>query len=211
MKARTIVACSLLSCALLAGPSRADDPFQRGIPESQVQRLDAARRLETSAAIESMTELLRENPDYYRAHYNLGLAYLNSGKPKDALPHLEKARSLRETEGAEIRDSTIYNSLGWAQFLAGDLEAAQRTFEKGKAEAGSAPRASNAKLFNNLGTLYLEKGDLETARHYFSEAATKYGSDKARANLKYLGTFEGLAANQKPVLGAPAASAPPSP
>lgn len=209
MNARTILPTLVLFGSLVAGPSRAADPFQPGIPDSQVQRLDVARRLGTDAAIEAITQILKENPAYYRAHYNLGLVYLNAGRPKESLPHLERALALREAEGSQIRDSTIYNSLGWAQYLSGDLDSAEKTFQKGLAEASDAPRASKAKLFNNLGTLYLEKGEVEAARKYYTEAASKYGSEKAKANLKYLGSYEGIAAQAS--AASAEASSPPSP
>jgi Flp pilus assembly protein TadD len=177
-----------MAMAALSGgpPVDAQDAFQSTIPQAQVQRLDSARELAPDEAIAVLTRMVEENPTFYRARYNLGLALLQKGDTKAAVSHLQEALKLKEDPALGVRDATIYNSLGWALLQDGDRERALATFEAGTRSSGSNTKASNAKLFNNLGMVYLEEGRLEEARKAFETARKSYGSKKAEMNLEYL-------------------------
>lgn len=70
-------------------------------------------------AIEHLTELLRVEPNYAIAHYELGIAYLVKERPRDAVNELERARELES-------EPRIVSALAFAYGAAGEKEKASK-------------------------------------------------------------------------------------
>ena len=92
-------------------------------------------------------------------YYNLGVAYLNSGEPRRALPELTRA-----TEMAP-RQAPYHNALGLAYFLDRNLPEAVKAFQRA---VELDPKFADA--FNNLGTAYLGQRELPRAEQAFKAA-----------------------------------------
>ena len=99
-------------------------------------------------------------------YYNLGIAYLNSGEPRRALPDLARAVEMAPTQ------ATYHRALGLAYYFNRNLPDAVRAFRRA---VELDPKFADA--FVDLGRAYLEQGDLPRA-----EQAVK----AALANTLYL-------------------------
>jgi Tfp pilus assembly protein PilF len=174
--------------ALAAAPALAaqTDAWQTRLPPAHVRMADEAksalRQGDAEAAEQRYRELLAVEPDYYRAQYNLGLALLAQGENEAAAAALERAVEIRAKLGLD--EPTVFNSLGWAWFLAGNLEKAEAAYLEGVKLAASNSRGSNQRLFNNLGSLYLRQGRLDEAEKALLRARDEFGSAQAEANLE---------------------------
>lgn len=181
-------AFSLTVLALLSAPAgfAQTDPWQTELPAAHVRAADEAksalRHGDAAAAEQKYREVLAAEPDYYRAQYNLGLALLAQGDHEAAAAALERAVEIRAK--LDLDEPTVFNSLGWAWFLAGNLEKAESAYLEGVKLAASSNRASNQKLFNNLGALYLRQGRLDDAEQALVRARDEFGSTQAEANLE---------------------------
>jgi Flp pilus assembly protein TadD len=175
MRAHVLIAAALLcagSIAIAENASVAD----RQVSEAKSLRI----RGEYAAAEQRLNGVLQAQPDHFRATYNLGLAYSQSGRTDEAIQTLERAASLREKTNAQ--DFTIYNTLGYLYMRDGQYTAAEKQFLKGLQFKDKLSPSSRALLTNNLGTLYLSQGKADKAAPLFKEAASA-GSASAKVNL----------------------------
>jgi Tfp pilus assembly protein PilF len=172
--------------AMLSAQPATADRYQTNIRSAEEQKLDRARTLRRGdkydESIRALQEVLRENPDYYLASYNLALAYADSGAYSRALEQFEHAERLQNRFG--IKDPTLHNSYGWAQLLAGKYDSAEQTFKKAEAQFDLLTADSKRRLLNNIGILYQHKKDYAAADRYLKRAAEEYGSSLARDNLR---------------------------
>jgi Flp pilus assembly protein TadD len=86
-------------------------------------------------------------------YYELGVAYLDKGSFRAAIPELARAVEINPS------DAVFRNALGFALMLDRRLDEAMRELQEA---ARLDPRFSEAK--NNLASIYMLKGDLEKAR-----------------------------------------------
>lgn len=183
---------------VLAGAASATaqpDPLQPHITGDQVARLQEARVARRAGDVDRAVDMLRRltatAPSYYRAHYELGLSLAEQQKYEESVRAFEGALAVKDREG--IDDATIYNSLGWTSFLAGDYSRAEkellRSLNCGEAQT---PR-SHEKVLNNLGMLYIHTGDRASAKRYLERAVEQHDSSLARRNLKLLDSLKAKA------------------
>lgn len=162
--------------------------FERGRDARFAGRLDDAER--------AFAEVLRTDPNHYRALYNMGLVFEGravrapAGAPRlrhfrMAASWLERAfRSPQRASGGE-HALTIYNSLGLIYLALGDLQRANRYLQEGFKNRARLTDFSRGRLFANLGYLYALQGDVRNARRFFSEGS-RLGSRFATENLRRL-------------------------
>lgn len=96
-----------------------------------------------------------KEPKCYRAWNDIGWAYLQMGKPAEAMTALEKAKALKN-------DDVIKNNLGFAALLQGDLKAASEYF-------GSMSASTPESRFG-LGTIALHEGKYDQAVNLLGDA-----------------------------------------
>lgn len=94
----------------------------------------------------------RKRPENHRAHFNAGVAFLEAGKPAEAVPRLETAIRLRPQE------ARAHNSLGNALMELGRVAAAIPAYREAARLAPSYPTA-----WYNLGVALLRAGDAGAA------------------------------------------------
>ncbi|HJV38635.1 MAG TPA: tetratricopeptide repeat protein [Geothrix sp.] len=185
---RAILGVVVLGCAPAA---LAQDKYQPDIKPADVQRMVQARELlrrgDAKGAAEALRQLTAAVPDYFLAHYNLGLALSNLGDNKGSLAALQKALALKEAK--TLNEWSIYNSTGWAYMILGDDRRAEALLKVAEAHADKLPQGSQAKLWNNLGYLYMSRHAYSTARPYL-ERAKGLGSALAEDNLRVLQQLE---------------------
>lgn len=176
------------------------DPYQPRISPESVTQLQAARSLrrqqDYDRAIEAFEDLVRAEPDYYRAHYNLGLAYADSGEYEKAIEALEEALTIRNEE--RLPEYTIFNSIGWVHLLKGDYSAAERHFQAGLDQVERLDDDSHLRVLNNLGLLYLYSGRYQEAQETLESAVEEFGSETASRSLELLQAVRKQAEDQPP-------------
>jgi Tfp pilus assembly protein PilF len=166
----------------------APDKFGEDVPEEAQRQLNRARSLRHAGhydrAIAMLHEILAQAPDYYRAHYHLGLTLAESGKLDEAMATFGQAARIKDSKG--IKDATLYNAIGWTHFLQGDYEQADAWLERAVRSNEPASREARARAFDNLGIVAMRQGKLSEANAAFRQALA-LGSEGARGNLAILG------------------------
>jgi len=96
------------------------------------KRFEAARKLRKSGkinkAIKILTGIIADCPDFYLAHYNLGLAYESLGDLGSAEPYYARAAQL-EAE-LNTRDPSIHNTYGFFLLRLHNFEEAEKAYLK---------------------------------------------------------------------------------
>ena len=161
------------------------DRFQPEIPEESVQILEDARDIRRNGdykrAVNTLKPLLNREPDYFLAHYNLALNYLELGKYESAEHEFSEAKKIRER--LTLPEATIYNSFGWFYLIQGKYNEAKENFLKGVQHQEYLNQKSKGKLFHNLGRLYTYEGELQLGEKYL-EKAVRQGNKRASSTLK---------------------------
>lgn len=101
----------------------------------------------------------RVRPTYWAAHYNAGLALLDSRRFDEARDELARGASLK-SDAPEV-----FDALGRANEGMGDTAAAISSFEH-----ALALDPSMVESLNNLGTVYFKRSDFPAAEKYFAAA-----------------------------------------
>lgn len=181
----------LLDSALCSA-EQARDPYQNVAPEL-VKKVDLAKEKQVDRATlkqaESLlSDVLKQKPDYYRALYNLALAYESESEYEKAIKTFKEAEAVRYAEN--IPDNSILTSLGWAYLLAGNFDIAEGYLKKAYATRGDNTATINERTLYDLGYLYLRKRQPEEARKYLKEAIDTFQSVDAANLLKLVNDFE---------------------
>lgn len=162
--------------------------FEKKIIEAKEYRLPYNEKYAPEKSVKILKELLKVKPDYYRAHYNLGLAYSELNDYQNAKESFEKAFAIRQKKS--IPDVTIFNAAGWASMKAGDYKRAEELFMKGIELKKDNTFRSNRALYNNLGLLYFNTQRFNEAKRYFEVARDEYGSRSAGNTLQIIKELE---------------------
>lgn len=151
-----------------------DAAFERGRAARQVGDLDAAER--------AFQEVLRRDPQHYRALYNMAMVFEGRGVRAPAgsarLAHFRTAaawldRAYRSPKRATAGEHayTIYNTRGLIYLALGDLRQARIFLLEGYKHRDRLSEKSRGRLYANLGYLYALQGDRNRALHFFREGA----------------------------------------
>ncbi|MBU1185834.1 MAG: tetratricopeptide repeat protein [Acidobacteria bacterium] len=123
--------------------------------------------LVSCVSAQKKVEQSRENSPEYQ--YNMGLFFLNEGKPDLAIPHFNRSIALRAD------NYLSQHALGIAYSMKGELEQAASFFQKA---LQINPQSSETR--NNLGMVYQEMGFLDKAEiEYKAAIADKNYASKA--------------------------------
>ena len=180
-----------LALTLAVAPSQAfaqSDAFERGRAARMVGNVNGAER--------AFLEVLRRDPQHYRALYGMGLVYQDRGVKAPAgaarLAHfrraaqwLEKAYKSPKRASAGEHAWTIYNTTGLTYLLLGNMPRARAFLEAGYKHRDKLTPESRGKLYSNLGYLYALQGDRVRALRFFREASG-LGSGFATRSLQAL-------------------------
>jgi cytochrome c-type biogenesis protein CcmH/NrfG len=101
---RPVAGKSLLPSGVVSG-------FSQQVPKAAQQAFDRAMKLSAEAkpdaAIEKMKEAVKEFPEYFEAHLQLGNQLMKTGRLDEALVALDRARELNP------KDERVYQSFGF--------------------------------------------------------------------------------------------------
>ena len=127
-----------LLAAGLAPPAHAQvDSFQSQVPAAEVRQLDKARMLRKlkrpADAVAVLKPLVVRQPEYFNAHYELGLALSDVIEEiEKSVSALERAAALKRTH-PEVTDAHVFNTLGWVYMYTGNTQRAEALFKEAEA------------------------------------------------------------------------------
>ncbi len=177
----------LLLAALLAPAHATAQPVEPALRQARDARLAG----DLPRAMQLVQGVLRREPLNYLALYNMGLiaeARAQRAPPgperarhlRDAAQWLERARAQRGPQN--IKEATIFNTLGVVYLQLGELEKAETALMEGKRHEASLSPHSRGKLYSNIGYLNALKGDTRAALPAL-EQATQLDNRNAADNL----------------------------
>lgn len=102
---------------------------------------------------------LKENPNSWMVHNNLGIELANANRPEEAINHFQTALNLNP------RHAVTYNNLGNALLAVGRLQAAIERFQQ-----SLLIQPKYAEPYNGLGTALLKMAQPEQSVEYFEQA-----------------------------------------
>jgi tetratricopeptide (TPR) repeat protein len=129
-------------------------------------------------AAEVLSKVLRIDPEYYHARYNLALALSHLGETSSDIHALQKANELFELLlEKDNEDEMAWNDWGLsllhlAQLIEDPLntELARKCFEEAENKFLHAAALGFTPAFYNLACLYSLNGNASTAMHYIERA-----------------------------------------
>jgi len=155
--------------------------FELDLQKAKTLRLPYKAEYNPQESIELLQKMVKEKPDYYRGHYNLGLAYMETKEYSKSKASFDRALDIRKEQN--IADATIFNAAGWSAMKAQDYKRAEKLFLQGVTNKALNSKNSNATLFANLGLLYFYTQRFDEALKYLSIAQKEYGSTSARTTI----------------------------
>jgi tetratricopeptide (TPR) repeat protein len=193
MQALIVILLTILA-SLMGLPAIAGDVYGQDISPDVENQLEQAKNFrlpnlgtyDNKKAIDVLRKIQDKNPDYYRAAYNLGLAYWNDKDYKNAKSQFDLAIGIKKK--FNLDDVTVFNSAGWVSMRAGDYTAAENYFKEGLKEA-TAPDSKSPMdpyLYTNLGTLYYLTQRFDDAEKYLTIARDTYDSQDASKTLELI-------------------------
>lgn len=162
--------------------------FSETVKKAKSMRLPYSDEYNPNNSVKILTELINEKSDYYRALYNLGLAYSELGEYQKANETFDKALKIREEQ--QLEDLTIFNSAGWVSLNEQNYERAEKLFKKGLEYESVNSLYSNRALHNNIGLLYFYTQKFDDSKKYLEKATEKYNSESAKDTLKIIENIE---------------------
>jgi tetratricopeptide (TPR) repeat protein len=187
MKRYQLMISSLVAALTYSLAIHAADRYQLDMPADVVSKTSQARQLRLEnhfAESEDLLEpIVRRYPNYFLAHYDLGLAYEEQKKESAAIEELERAKQLNIE--LMLREPTIYNSLGWAYLQDKQYTKALAEFELARSPEVFAllDSESQQKVLNNEGLTQAYLGQPSKAADLFmsaSKVVSQNTSDKSR-------------------------------
>ncbi len=115
--------------------------LDKAVAQAREMRLPYYPSYDPQKAIQELKNIIEEKPDYYRALFNLALAYAEVKDYQSALDTFQSALSVRSKYG--LKDPTIYNSAGWVSLSAGRYDEAIDYFETGLKSESTNPAYTN--------------------------------------------------------------------
>ena len=184
-----IAVAVLLSFGLDVAAREVTDQFGQTVPAELAAKVEKARQLRLpyvpaynpEEAVRLLREVVAEKDDYYRAWFNLGLAYGEVGDYEEANSAFNRAVSIMEEEG--IEDITIFNSAGWVNLTAGKYDIAEELFKRGLMMKEHGSEYTVRALYNNIGLLYFYTQRLDEAEEYLTIARNEFNSESAAKTL----------------------------
>jgi tetratricopeptide (TPR) repeat protein len=191
------IVAAIMIFAISPASAQSRDAFGQAFDPALTTKVDQARELRlpgkksSGAARENakksaalLQEIVKKQPDYYRAWFNLGLALNQAGDYPGAKAAFEKAIELRTK--LSIKDISLLNSAGWAAMQNGDYGSAEIWLRMALADIGQGSSSTKSSVYYNLGQLYFFTQRFDQARAFLKIARDQFGSQQAAETLKLI-------------------------
>lgn len=192
-----LITAVILTTAPSTTLAQSQDAFGQAFDPALASKVELARKLRlpggkssTSAkesakkSVAILEEVVRKQPTYYRAWFNLGLALNQAGDYPGAKAAFEKAVDLRVK--LSIKDISLLNSAGWAAMQNGDYASAEKWLRMALGDIGQGSASTKGSVYYNLGQLYFFTQRFDQARAHLKIARDQFGSKQAAETLKLI-------------------------
>lgn len=133
-------------------------------------------------------ELTMKERSYYEASKLLGSLELQLGRTNAALEIYKGAAQAKAKWN--INDGELYNRLGWAFYLNGDLKNSKSNFISAIETQEYIDEATRLKARNNLGLVYFADEELDASIGIFSETTSNHFDSFAQESLKQIKLYK---------------------
>ena len=191
--------------ALLAfGPATAADKFGQDVPNRLEEMVLQARLMrlpyqkdvyDPKRSAQILEEVIAAKPDYYRAHFNLGLTYHELGDYEKSTVAFDNALRIRREQ--QIDDFTLVNTAGWVSLKNGDLGRAERLLLLAAKLTKGTDTYTEGAVHSNLGEVYFLTQRFDDARTHLKIASEQFGSKEAAYYLDLIERTEKVLMRQQ--------------
>lgn len=129
------------------------------------------------------------SPASATANYQIGLKLSDGYDSSQARDFIARAAEIRTELG--LSAAREYNSLGYLQYLAGEFDHAQRSYQQARSDASDDDVDLRIKIYNNIANLMLERADFDNASRYASMSSA-LGSEYSRIILEAIQGLKGV-------------------
>ena len=137
----------------------AADPYQAAdIPATTASQVTHATQAilagDLSGAADELERVVKSYPEYFLAHYDLGLVYEKMDRLSESEQELQRAKKLNDT--LHLGEASVDASLGWVRFRTHDYASARAETMKSVLSPNffRLDTLTRRQVFNNLGTIY---------------------------------------------------------
>ncbi|MGI9373066.1 MAG: tetratricopeptide repeat protein [Hyphomicrobiales bacterium] len=175
----------------------AADKFGQTVPHQLEQTVAEARKLRLpylremynpKKSVELLEGVIKRKPDYFRAYFNLGLAYHELGDYEKAKMAFDKALEIRAAEN--LNDFSVVNTAGWVSMNHGDFERAEKLLKEAERLAQGSGTFTEGATQGNLGELYYLTQDFDKSKQYFIRSRDEYDNQSAQFYLDQIDAIE---------------------
>jgi tetratricopeptide (TPR) repeat protein len=168
------------------GAAAAQDKFGQTVPrqledkvlEARAKRLPYNKQnYNPEESVRMLEEAVAENPLYYRAHFNLGLAYHELGDYTKSTEAFDAALKIREEQ--DIDDATLLNTAGWVSLKNGDFRRAETLLKRAEEETRGTDTFTEGAVHGNLGQVYFLTQRFDQAKRHLTIARDRFDSKEA--------------------------------
>lgn len=171
----------------VADRALAQSGLRTDLSRARIEVLSARLKKNPAAREQAMLKLAKMVPFDTSLLANLAEIEMNAHNFSSAAEQYRKILALNPSDGG------VLNSLGYAEGFAGDLDAAQKTFEQYGREAGQRPNS-----LDSLGEMFFANGKFSQAEKYFLDAHQLAPSFLGGADLLKAAYAHWLAGNDVP-------------
>lgn len=197
MKAHFIIGLACTLCTALG--LFAQEPIDRsGVASAVAEARELMEKGQLEEAKRELTAVFKgdpvESPDlipalvtnqvYYEAAKLVGSVEIRRGNEDAGLKVYEQTLDAKRT--LKMEDGEIYNRLGWAYYLNGELERSKEFLSQAVRTTEPVPKETRVKSLNNLGLVCFVKGDLEEAQRVFEQSQREFGSPFAERSIQQI-------------------------
>lgn len=141
----------------------AADPYQAAdIPATTASQVTHATQAmlagDLSGAADELERVVKSYPEYFLAHYDLGLVYEKMDRLSESAQELQRAKELNDR--LHLGEASVNASLGWVRFRTHDYASARAETMKSVLSPNffRLDALTRKRVFNNLGTIYTSLG-----------------------------------------------------
>jgi hypothetical protein len=137
----------------------AADPYQAAdIPATTASQVTHAAQAmlagDLSGAADELERVVKSYPEYFLAHYHLGVVYEKMDRLGESAQELQRAKELNDR--LHLGEASVNASLGWVRFRTHDYSSARAETMKSVLSPNffRLDTLTRRQVFNNLGTIY---------------------------------------------------------
>ena len=177
-----LAAAFLMNSGALAAP----DKFGQNVPKALERQVLQARlmrlpyqkdKYDPEKSEQILLMVIKRKPDYYRAHFNLGLTYHELGEYEKSTKAFDAALRIRDEQ--KIDDFTLINTAGWSSLKNSDFPRAERLLLLAEKLTEGSDTYTEGAVHGNLGELYFLTQRFDEAEKHLKIASDQFGSKEA--------------------------------